>query len=236
MNMEQYRGLFTAENLMGPNSAVLLAELLQACPLQFRPGDEVLDLGCGTGLTSLILARETGARIHASDLWISAEDNAARFKAWGVGEQVVPKQEDANHLRFAPKQFKAVFSVDSYHYFAGEEGFFQEKLLPFIADGGMALIAVPGLKNEFEGRAEELLSPWAGDEAYMFKTSRHWERLLGEGGRIAAVETWELEGFDQAWGDWLATDAPYAISDGKHFESIIRPCTCFVGMAVKVKA
>lgn len=236
MNIEQYRHLFTGDNLMGPNSVRILESLLRSCPVSFAADDVILDLGCGRGLTSYAIAQATGAKVYANDLWISAEENARRFESWGVGEQITPVHEDATQLHFAQKQFKAVISIDAYHYFAGAEGFFQEKILPFIADGGMALIAVPGLKNEYEGRAEELLSPWAGDESYMFKTSRHWKRLLGEGGRIESAETWEMDCFDQAWQEWLDTGAEFAISDGKHFESIIRPYTCFVGMAVRVKA
>lgn len=235
MRFDSYQPYFTKEFLMGPNSVRILESLLRTCPVAFAPQDEILDLGCGKGLTSYAIAQATGAKVFANDLWISGEENAARFRAWGVGEQITPVHEDANHLRFAPKQFKAVISIDAYHYFAGTEGCFAEKILPFIADGGAALIAVPGLKNEYEGRAEELLSPWATDESYMFKTSRHWKQLLGEDRRIASVETWEMDCFDQAWGEWLSTGAEYAISDGRHYESIIKPYTCFVGMCVKVK-
>lgn len=234
MNIDRFSPLFTKEYLMGPNSVRILQSLLEKSPVSFVPQDVILDLGCGKGLTSYAIALTTGAKVFANDLWISAEENAERFRAWGVDGQITPVHEDANHLHFEPRQFKAVISIDSYHYFAGEEGFFAEKILPFIADGGWALIAVPGLKNEYEGRAEELLSPWAGDEAYMFKTSRHWKQLLGEGGRIASVETWEMNCFSQAWHEWLTTGAEFAISDGAHFDSIIEPYTCFVGMAVKI--
>ena len=31
----------------------------------------------------------------------------------------------------------------------------------------MVLIGIPGLKDEYTGRAEELLSDWLGDDAYI---------------------------------------------------------------------
>ena len=86
MNIENYKEYMTEEMLMGPNSARILEELLRKYPLQLNGENKVLDLGCGKGLTSLILARETGAKVYANDLWVSAEDNKKRFEDWGIGE------------------------------------------------------------------------------------------------------------------------------------------------------
>ena len=127
MNIERYKEYMTAEMLMGPNSARILEELLGKYPLQSNDENKVLDLGCGKGLTSLILARETGAKVYANDLWVSAEDNKKRFEDWGIGEQITPVCEDANNLSFAKRQFDVLVSIDSYHYFATDIGFFEKK-------------------------------------------------------------------------------------------------------------
>ena len=145
MNIDDYREYILAETMMGPNCVRILAELFEKYPLQFSSDDRILDLGCGTGLTSLIIAKETGARVFANDLWVSAEENGRRFAGWGVGEQITPVCEDANDLPFEKKQFRALVSIDSYHYFAGSEGFFQEKILPIMEDDGVVLIGIPGL-------------------------------------------------------------------------------------------
>lgn len=235
MNLHDYQAYITPETLMGPNSARILAALLNSYPLQLAPDDSVLDLGCGTGLTSLIIAKETGARVWANDLWVSAEENGARFARWGVGAQITPICEDANRLAFDKKQFRALISIDAYHYFAGSKGFFQEKILPFLRDDGVVLIGVPGLKDEYTGRAEELLSDWLGGDASMFKSPKTWRALIGADERIESVRTWELDCFDQAWGDWLATNKPFALGDKQHFETIIKPYTCFVGIYIQLK-
>ena len=235
MDIRDYKKYLSAETMMGPNSVRVLEELLGKYPLQLTSDDLILDLGCGKGLTSLVIAKETGARVYANDLWISAEENEKRFEEWGVGGQVIPVCEDADRLHFEEKRFTALFSIDSYHYFAGSKGFFQEKILPFIKDGGVIFIGVPGLKDEYEGRAEELLSDWLGDDAYMFKTPKTWKELIGSGDRVESVTTWEMECFDKAWNEWLATDNEFAQGDKQHFETIIRPYTCFVGIYVKIK-
>ena len=236
MNIGSYGAYISAETMMGPNRVRILAELFDKYPVQFAPDDKILDLGCGTGLTSLVIAKETGARVFANDLWVSAEENGRRFAEWGVGEQVTPVHEDANDLHFEEKQFRALVSIDSYHYFAGREGFFQEKILPFMQDNGVVLIGIPGVKEEYAGRAEELLSDWLGDDAYMFKSPNRWKELIGGHERIELVETWEMDCFSKAWGDWLATDNPYALGDRQHFEAVIQPYTCFVGIYIKIKA
>ncbi len=235
MNIGNYKAYISAETMMGPNSVRILAELFDKFPLQLLSDDIILDLGCGTGLTSLIIAKETRAKVFANDLWVSAEENRKRFVEWGVGEQITPICEDANNLRFEKEQFRALISIDSYHYFAGSKGFFQEKILPFMKDNGVVLIGVPGLKDEYTGCSEELLSDWLGKDAYMFKSPKIWKELIGGNDRIELVRTWEMDCFSKAWNDWLATNNKFALRDRQYFETIIKPYTCFVGICIKLK-
>lgn len=235
MNIEQYRHLMTADLLMGPCSLTILKELFEKHPLTPYFGASVLDLGCGKGLTSLAIAKETVAAVSACDLWIAPEDNAKRFDAWGVGEQVTAVRADANELPFEKGEFSALISVDAYHYFATEKGFFEGKILPFLHDTAEVLIGIPGIKDEFAGSSEELLSAWLGDEAYMFQSPRTWKEIIGENGRIDILETWEMDCFDRAWGEWFATGHKYALSDREFFNTLIKPYTCFVGIYIKLK-
>ncbi len=235
MNIESYKEYMTADTLMGPNSARVLEELLKRYPLQLSSENKVLDLGCGKGLTSLILARETGAKVYANDLWVRAEENKMRFEEWGVGEQITPICEDANNLSFAKRQFDMLVSIDAYHYFATGAGFFENKILPLLNHNAVVLIGIPGIKDEYAGRSEELLSEWLGNEAYMFKSPMEWKKIIGNHDRIGRIETWEMGCFDLAWNEWLATENKYALGDKPFFETIIKPYTCFVGICIKIK-
>lgn len=233
MRSDRYQEYFTAENLMGPNSIRLLDELLTVHPLSFTPEHRILDLGCGTGLTSLFLARETGATVYANDLWISEEANRNRFAAWNTQHRLIPVCEDANALHFQPEMFEAIISIDSYHYFGGREGFFKEKILPYLKRGGIALIGIPGMKAAFDGQSEALLTQWLGDEAYMFQSADYWKQIIGENEALETVETWELDAFEQPWQEWFATMNEFALADQQFYESLIRPYTCFVGIKVR---
>ncbi|MBE6931126.1 MAG: methyltransferase domain-containing protein [Ruminococcaceae bacterium] len=235
MKIADYRKYISADTLMGPNSLQLLAELLNTHPITLSADDTVLDLGCGKGLSSFAIARETGAHVTATDLWIPAADNALRFESWGVGGQITAAHADANDLPFDAQQFAAMISIDAYHYFAGEPGFFPTKLLPLLRDGAAVLIGIPGIRDAYSGRSEELLSDWLGDEAYMFKSSSQWKEIIGAHPRIACVETFEMSCFDDAWDDWFATGHKYALGDREHYDALIRPYTCFVGIYVKLK-
>lgn len=235
MNIKNYKQYITSETMMGPNSVRVLEELLSKYPLQLSQNDELLDLGCGMGITSLVLAKETAARVYANDLWIGAEDNAKRFEQWGVGERITPVHADANDLPFEERKFSALYSVDAYHYFAGNKGFFEQKILPFIKDGGTVLIGIPGIKDEFGGRSEELLADWLAEDTYMFKSPREWKEIIGCNERIQTVQTWEMGCFDSAWSDWLALENDMSKTDAPYFDSIIKPYTCFVGIYIKLK-
>ena len=68
MNVELFRELMTADMLMGPNSLRILEALFQRYPFSLPAGENVLDLGCGKGLTSYAIAKETQAAVYANDL------------------------------------------------------------------------------------------------------------------------------------------------------------------------
>lgn len=220
---------------MGPNSLRLLDEMLDMCPLEYTADNNVLDLGCGSGLTSLYLTVETGAKVYAADLWVPEADNRRRIEEWGGQEKIIPVQADANDLHFDREMFDAVVSVDSYQYFGGSEGFFEQKILPFIKPGGAALICVPGIKEKYVGRGEALLKPWLGDEAGLFRSAEEWKKLIGKSRDVEEIKIWELFGFYIPWQEWFDTVHEFALKDKMFFESTIRPVTCFIGIMIRKK-
>jgi len=233
--MNDYSKYISAETLMGPCSIRILSELFERHPLQLPAGAEVLDLGCGKGLTSLMTARETGAHVVAADLWITAEDNLQRFAGWGMGAVITPVHTDANELPFEKASFDGMVSVDSYHYYGGEKGFLEEKILPFMKSGAEILIGIPGIKNGYTGRSDELLADWLGEDAHMFKSAAQWNEILGRAGSIEDFEVWEMDCFEEPWDDWFNSGHEFAIGDKKFFDTLIKPYTCFVGIYMKLK-
>ncbi|MGN0595739.1 MAG: SAM-dependent methyltransferase [Ruminiclostridium sp.] len=211
---KNYENFFTGEYLMGPNSVKLMEELTSEMSL--KQGMRVLDLGCGTGLTSLFVAREYGVQVYAYDLWVTAGENYKRIKKWGMEDRIIPIHGDANEMPFAEGYFDAVITADSYHYYGNRPGFFREKVAPYLKQGGQFGMIVTGFKREPDEKTHSLFDDILKEEFSEWQTLEWWKKLLRNDG-LKISKAWESGGFEEIWADWLNTDNSYAISDGKCF-------------------
>lgn len=206
----RYDKAFLQENMMGPNCLKMLEELLRT--VQPEKGMRILDLGCGKGLTSIFLARECGARVFATDLWIEATENYRRFQSLGLTEQIIPIHADAAALPYAAGYFDAAVSIDAYHYFGRDKRFMDKKLAPLVKKGGFIALAFPGLKEEFgQTVPREIAENWPVEEIIKeFHSCPWWAKLLEEAKEITVESIVEMQGFDEFWNDWLACENEYA--------------------------
>ena len=220
-------------NIMGPNPAKLLEELLNKFPLE--PGQTVMDLGCGQGVTSIMLVKEYGLKVFAVDLWISASENWQRFRKEGLTrEQIVPIHEDAHQLPFADEFFDAVVSIDSYHYFGLDKAYLGKHLLPLVKPGGYLLLVVPGFHRDVhENIPKELLLTWSAEDLDTIHDADYWRDVISatEGVEILAIE--EMESNENCWEDWLATDNEYAVMDRVPMNAGAWKYMNFVSIALK---
>ena len=235
--MDKYTQYFTKDYLMGPNSFLLLDELLRRSPSDVCY-DRTLDLGCGMALTSVFLANETPAKsVYAFDLWVDAADNLKRIRSLNLEDKIIPIHGDALDMPFARGYFDAVVSVDSYHYFGCKEGIFADKILPFVRPGGTVMIAVPGLREEPCGDLRTLFETWAeGDDSLCFKTVDWWKALLEkECGNRCDIEVKEAECYDQAWEDWFNSGHEFGIRDREFLSKGLYQVLNFVLMYIHRK-
>jgi SAM-dependent methyltransferase len=129
----RYDAVWLVENMMGPCSVWLAEALTNVMPL--LPGERVMDLGCGKAMSSIFLAREFGVKVEAIDLWIGAEENAARISNAGLSDVVTAVHSDATCLDFPEGHFDAIISIDAYHYF-GTEPKLLGSIVPLLKPGG----------------------------------------------------------------------------------------------------
>ncbi len=208
---DKFDKTFMLENMMGPNCAKLLEGL--SAHMALKPGMRVLDLGCGKGITSILLAREFNTAVFATDLWIPATENYERFKAFGLEERVVPIHAEAHDLPYADEYFDAAVCVDAYLYFGQEEGYMDDHLAPLVKPGGEIGLVIPGVKTDLDGVPEDI-APYVSVEDFgTFKSTGWWKQHLEASKRLRLERIWEFPDFDEVWADWLASDNPYAVRD-----------------------
>lgn len=192
-----YDPRWVIDNQMGPNALWLMEALTQV--MSIEPGMKVLDLGCGRAITSIFLAKEFGARVWATDLWIAARDNHERIREAGVEDLVTAVHAEAHSLPYDLGSFDAVLCVDAYHYF-GTGDLYIGHITSYLREGGRIGIAVPALFQEFDGTPPAELAPHWEWEFCSFHSADWWRRHWEKSSRVT-VELAEV--IPDGWRDWL---------------------------------
>ena len=200
----QYDPMWIVDNLMGPH-VLWLAEHLSE-KLALKPGMRILDLGCGKAISSIFFAKEFGVHVTACDLWIAAEDNAARIAAAGLSDRIAPVHAEAHALPFDDASFDTIVSLDAYHYF-GTDDLYLGTPARLLKPGGRLGIVCPGVTRELEAPPPHLARWWQW-EFCSFHTPDWWRRHWSKTG-LLTVETadWMPDG-KALWSEWNRTTAP----------------------------
>ena len=167
--------------IMGPNPLKLCEELL--CDADVAKGSRVRDLGSGTGITSVMLAREYGLDVYAVDLWSDPNGNRAFFREMGISSNRIHsvKANAADGLPFEPEFFDAVVSIDSYNYFGRDPQYLGERLLPYVKSGGMIYLSIPGMVRDCHDALPAcLLASWDAEQLEYMHDMAWWRNMIGQ--------------------------------------------------------
>ena len=159
----KYDADWNIKNMMGPNVLWLTESLSQVIDL--KPGMRVLDMGCGTAISSIFLAKEFDLQVWATELWIPASYNWERVCEAGLEDQVFPIHAEAHSLPFPDEFFDAIVSMDAYHYFGTDDLYLGSHLARLVRQEGQMGIVVPGLVREWSSAdpPEHLQPYWHWD-------------------------------------------------------------------------
>ena len=118
----------------GPGSLACTRRALEATGLD---PSRILDLGCGSGASSLDLARLTEARVTALDLHPGfVERRQASARQEGLSERIDARVGDMARLgeRFEPASFDLIWAEGSLYFLGFSEGL--RLVAPFLRPGG----------------------------------------------------------------------------------------------------
>ncbi|HNW04999.1 MAG TPA: methyltransferase domain-containing protein, partial [Oscillospiraceae bacterium] len=135
-------------------------------------------------------------------------------------EEIIPIHADATDLPYADEFFDAVVSVDSYLYFGRDPDYLGAHLLPLVKHGGCIYIAIPGMKKDcHDNLPPELLLSWTPEQLETIHDADYWRDILRQTEGAEILSICEMEGSEECWNDWLATDNEYAVGDRKSMEA-----------------
>jgi SAM-dependent methyltransferase len=159
----------------------------------------VLDLGCGTALTSIFLAREFDVEVWPTDLWVKPTENWERIQAAGLADQVHPISADARALPFADDFFDSILGIGAYHYFDTDARYLAY-CSEFLRPGRSIGIVVPGLRHDPGPILSSYLADrWGHDMGTWLSPTwwrHHWERT-----GLVTVQIADM--VPGGWEDWL---------------------------------
>jgi cyclopropane fatty-acyl-phospholipid synthase-like methyltransferase len=204
------------EGAMGSHTLWMTEWLCQR--MELKPGMRVLDLGCGKAKSSIFLAREFDVEVWATDLWISATENAQRIRDAQLQRRVYPLHADARALPFAAEFFDAITALDCYSYF-GTDDLYLNYLAQFVKPGGPIGVAGAGLTQELSSEVpEHLRKEWTQDFWCLHSAAwwrRHWERtgILTIEVADSMPDGWKL------WSQWQRRAWPHNIGEIEMIEA-----------------
>lgn len=183
--------------IMGPNALYLIELLCEK--LDLHQGMRVLDMGCGAGFTSIILAKEYGVTVFANDLWFPATENYERFIKAGVADKVFPFKAEAHNLPYADNFFDVAISIDAYHYFGTDECYLGNHYARLVKQGGQFGIVCPGLTKEFSNGLPDKMKPLWEPNMYAWHSPQWWQNLWQKTGLVDVTYAEEIQDGKAIW-------------------------------------
>lgn len=180
---------------------LLLTEMI-ANELSLKPGDKVLDLGCGRGQSSVFLASRYQVEVTSMDLWIGAEERRLRAAGAGVDSLITELQGDVRRgLPIERESLDAIFSMQAFHCF-GTQPWLLNYLTTFLKPGGRIGIAQGCFKDEFDPLSPVFAETGGWNVEYdKYHSPEWWRNHFDSSERLKVVLAREVIDGDIMWED-----------------------------------
>ncbi len=173
--------------------------------LALRPGERVLDIGCGPGLLAQEMAEAVGAegRVHGVDLSPSMLAIAERRRGAPGAAPIALEEADASSLPFPDESFDAAVSTQVYEYVADMPAALAEARRVLMPGGRLLILDTDWdsivWRSDDDERMTRVLSAWDEHLAHRDLPRALPELLSGSGFRLdhCAVVPLLNVGYDQ---------------------------------------
>ncbi len=136
--MKVFMAVFERMARQGPGSPAATRKMFDHIPAGERI-ERVLDIGCGKGVASLLLARWSGATVIAADTHQPFLDHLAQAAArQGLGAQIRPVNMSMAELEFPPASFDLLWAEGSAYILGVEKAFVQWR--PLLRPAGLLFL------------------------------------------------------------------------------------------------
>ncbi|MBN8673308.1 MAG: methyltransferase domain-containing protein [Chitinophagales bacterium] len=147
-----------------------------------KPGDQVLDAGCGVGGSSIFIAKHTGAKVTGITLSERQVQQAiANAKKNGVEATVHFKVMNYCATDFPDASFDVVWGCESICYADSKEQFIQEAYR-LLKPGGRIVVA-DGFVTKFENNEHPIIRQWTnGWQVNYLESPERFQSFLEQAG------------------------------------------------------
>lgn len=105
-------------------------------------------------------------------------------------------------------------SIDSYNYYGRDPHYLDERLLPYVKQGGVLYLSIPGMVRDCHDNLPDcLLKSWTPEQLDYMHDISWWRAIIEPTPGVEIVSMQPMLCTNEAWVDWLACDNEYAAGD-----------------------
>jgi cyclopropane fatty-acyl-phospholipid synthase-like methyltransferase len=176
--MAAFNEIFSGLDYWGPGSRQTTEKALAALP--FRP-ESILEIGCGNGVATLVLAAQTGARITAIDTDAGALARLrTRAASAGLADRIEARCLDMARLAVPDQPYDVIWAEGSAYIIGVERAL--ESWRPMLRRGGALVFSDMVWRTDHP--SEDVQRFWASEYPAMTTVSRRLEQATRAGYRV----------------------------------------------------
>lgn len=138
-HMDYFLQIYGTLPRAGPGTNALTRRALDLMT-ELTDSPRILDVGCGPGMQTIELLRNTSGTVLALDFFPQMIERVRnRAESAGVSDRLETLQLDMNEMSFPPASFDVVWSEGAIYFLGFEAGL--EKVRPFLEPGGYVAVS-----------------------------------------------------------------------------------------------